>query len=147
VGHRYTRASEFLHADLNLRQAAIVLELRVIGHVASRIFGSHRSERDSIESNLRFAPRPHSPALIPVWYNVKIMAHTVIPDQPGPDAGIMAWARYLSELEKLPQDDEGVQFAIQGAMDIIAEPEWLEPEGPKKPSNAALQPTCHLAIQ
>ncbi len=134
MGHCYTRASEFLHADLNLRQAAIVLELRVIGHVTSRIFGLHRSERNSIEANLRFAPRPHSPAPIPVWYNVKIMAHTVIPDQPGPDAGIMAWSRYLSELEKLPQDDEGVQPAIQGARDMIAELEWLEPEGPKKPS-------------
>ena len=58
------------------------------------------------------------------------MAHTAIPDQPGPDAGIMAWARYLSELEKLPQDDEGVQAAIQGARDMIAELEWVEPEGP-----------------
>ncbi len=46
----------------------------------------------------------------------------------------MAWSRYLSELEKLPQDDEGVQVAIQGARDMIAELEWLEPEGPKKPS-------------
>ncbi len=69
-----------------------------------------------------------------VWYNIKVMAHTVIPDQPGPDTGIMAWSRYLSELEKLPQDDEGVQLAIQGARDMIAELEWLEPEGPKKPS-------------
>ncbi len=57
------------------------------------------------------------------------MAHAAIPDQPGPDAGIMAWARYLSELEKLPQDDEGVQAAIQGARDMIAELEWVEPEG------------------
>jgi hypothetical protein len=64
-----------------------------------------------------------------VWYNLKIMAHAVIPDQPGPAAGIMAWARYLSELEKLPQDDEAVQTAIQGARDMIAELEWLEPEG------------------
>ncbi len=61
------------------------------------------------------------------------MAHTAIPDQPGPDAGIMAWARYLSELEKLPQDDEGVKAASQGARDMIAELEWLEPEGPEKP--------------
>ncbi len=64
-----------------------------------------------------------------VWYNVKVMAHTVIPDQPAPDTGIMAWSRYLSELEKLPQDDEGVRLAIQGARDMIAELEWLEPEG------------------
>ncbi len=71
---------------------------------------------------------------LPVWYNVKVMAHTVIPDQPAPDAGIMAWSRYLSELDKLPQDDEGLQLAIQGARDMIAELEWLEPEGPKKPS-------------
>ena len=62
------------------------------------------------------------------------MAHTVIPDRPGPDACIMAWSRYLSELEKLPQDDEGVQLAIQGARDMFAELECLEPEGPKKPS-------------
>ena len=64
-----------------------------------------------------------------MWYDLKIMAHTVIPDQPGPDAGIMAWSRYLSELEKLPQDDEAVQTAIQGARDMIAELEWVEPEG------------------
>ncbi len=51
-----------------------------------------------------------------------------------PDAGIMDWSRYLSELEKLPHDDEGVQPAIQGARDMIAELEWVEPEGPKKPS-------------
>ena len=61
------------------------------------------------------------------------MAHAAIPDQPGPDAGIMAWSRYLSELEKLPQDDKGVQAAIQGARDMIAELEWVEPEGPEKP--------------
>ncbi len=59
----------------------------------------------------------------------------------------MDWSRYLSKLEKLPHDDEGVQLAIQGARDMIAELEWLEPEGSKKPSYAALQPTCHLAIQ
>ena len=63
-----------------------------------------------------------------VWYNLKIMAHTVIPEQPGPEAGIMAWSRYLSELEKLPQDDEAVQAAIQGARDMIAELEWVESE-------------------
>ncbi len=68
-----------------------------------------------------------------VWYNLKIMANTVIPDQPGPGAGIMDWSRYLSELEKLPQDDAGVQAAIQGARDMIAELEWVEPEGPGKP--------------
>ncbi len=45
----------------------------------------------------------------------------------------MAWSRYLSELEKLPQDDEDVQTAIHGARDMIAELEWVEPEGPEKP--------------
>ncbi len=69
-----------------------------------------------------------------MWYNLKIMANTVIPEQPGPEAGIMAWSRYLSELEKLPQDDEAVQIAIRGARDMIAELEWVEPEGPEKPS-------------
>ena len=64
-----------------------------------------------------------------MWYSLKIMADTVIPDQPGPDAGIMAWSRHVSELEKLPQDDEGVQAAIQAARDMIAELEWVEPEG------------------
>ena len=64
-----------------------------------------------------------------MWYNLKIMTPTVIPDQPGPDAGVMAWSRHLSELEKLPQDDEAVQAAIQGARDMIAELEWVEPEG------------------
>jgi hypothetical protein len=83
-----------------------------------------------------FVPFPAGTKLVtlPVWYNVKVMAHTVIPDQPAPDTGIMAWSRYLSELEKLPRDDEGVRLAIQGARDMIAELEWLEPEGPKKPS-------------
>ena len=69
-----------------------------------------------------------------VWYNLKIMVNTVIPEQPGPDAGIMAWSRYLSDLEKLPQHDAGVQIAIQGARDMIAELEWVEPEGPGKPN-------------
>ncbi len=69
-----------------------------------------------------------------MWYNAKIMGQIVIPDQPSPASGIMAWSRYLSELEKLPQDDEAVQTAIQGARDMIAELEWVEPEGPKKPS-------------
>ncbi len=68
-----------------------------------------------------------------MWYDAHIMGHIVIPDQPGPDAGIMDWSRYLSELEKLPQDDEGVQVAIQGARDMIAELEWLKPEGPENP--------------
>ncbi len=68
-----------------------------------------------------------------VWYDDNIMGHIVIPDQPGPDAGIMDWSRYLSELEKLPQDDNGVRVAIQGARDMIAELEWLKPEGPEKP--------------
>ena len=66
-----------------------------------------------------------------VWYDANIMGHIVIPDQPGPDAGIMEWSRYLSELDKLPQDGEGVQVAIQGARDMIAELEWLKPEGPE----------------
>ncbi len=65
AGQRYTRASELLYAGSNFRQTAIVLELRAIGHTASRIFGLHRSERNSIEANLRFAPRPHSPATMP----------------------------------------------------------------------------------
>ena len=65
--------------------------------------------------------------------DANIMGHIVIPDQPGPDAGIMDWSRYLSELDKLPQDDEGVQVAIQGARDMIAELEWLKPEGPENP--------------
>ena len=55
MGRRYTRALEFLHANLNFRQAAVILELRVFGHVASRIFGLHRSELDSIEAEPRFA--------------------------------------------------------------------------------------------
>jgi len=67
-----------------------------------------------------------------VWYDANIMAHIVIPDQPGPDACIMDWSRYLSELDKLPQYDEGVQLAIQGARDMIGELEWLKPEGPEK---------------
>ena len=62
------------------------------------------------------------------------MADTVIPDPPGAGSGIMDWSRYLSDLEKLPQDDEGVQAAIQRARDMITELEWLEPEGPEKPS-------------
>ncbi len=57
------------------------------------------------------------------------MVHIVFPDQPGTDAGIMDWSRYLSKLEKLPQDYEGVQVAIQAARDMIAELEWLKPEG------------------
>ncbi len=68
-----------------------------------------------------------------VWYDGNIMGHIVIPDQPGPDAGIMDWSRYLSELDKLPQDDEGVRVAIQGVRDMIAELEWLKPEGPENP--------------
>ena len=56
MGRSYTRAIELLHADLNLRQAAVVLELRVFGHIDSRIFGLHRSERNSIEANPCFAP-------------------------------------------------------------------------------------------
>ena len=56
VGRRYARALELLHADLNLRHAAVVLELRVFGHIDSRIFGLHRSERNSIEADPRFAP-------------------------------------------------------------------------------------------
>ncbi len=56
------------------------------------------------------------------------MADTVIPEQPGPEAGIMAWSRHLSELEKLPQDDADVQAAIQAARDMIADLEWVEPE-------------------
>ncbi len=56
MGHRYTRALELLHADLNFRQAAVVLELRVFGHIDSRFFGLHRSERHSIEAEHRFAP-------------------------------------------------------------------------------------------
>ncbi len=48
-----------------------------------------------------------------MWYDANIMGHIVFPDQPGPDAGIMDWSRYLSELEKLPQDDDGVRAAIQ----------------------------------
>ena len=68
-----------------------------------------------------------------VWYSVKTMADTVIPDSPGAGAGIMDWSRYLSDLEKLPQDDESVQIAIQGARDMIAELEWVEPEGPEEP--------------
>jgi hypothetical protein len=59
------------------------------------------------------------------------MGQIVFPDQPDPDAGIMDWSRYLSELEKLPQDDDGVQVAIQGARDMIAELEGLKPEGPQ----------------
>ena len=69
-----------------------------------------------------------------MWYSVKTMADTAIPDPLGAGAGVMDWPRYLSELEKLPQDDEGVQAAIQRARDMIAELEWLEPEGPEKPS-------------
>ena len=61
------------------------------------------------------------------------MGHIVIPDQPGPDAAIMDWSRYLSELDKLLQDDEGVQIAIQGARDMIAELERLMSEGPENP--------------
>ncbi len=68
-----------------------------------------------------------------MWYDAKIMGQIVFPGQPGPDAGIMDWSRYLSELEKLPQDDEGVQVAIQGARDMIAELEWLKPEGLENP--------------
>ena len=45
----------------------------------------------------------------------------------------MDWSRYLSELEKLPQDDEAVQIAIRAARDMIAELDWVEPEGPEKP--------------
>ena len=56
MGRRYTRAIELLHADLNLRQAVVVLELRVFGHIDSRIFGLHRSEWNSIEADPRFAP-------------------------------------------------------------------------------------------
>jgi hypothetical protein len=41
VGRRYTRATELLYADLNLRQAVVVLELRVFGHIDSRIFKLH----------------------------------------------------------------------------------------------------------
>jgi hypothetical protein len=41
---------------LNFRQAAVVLELRVFGHIDSRFFGLHRSERHSIEADPRFAP-------------------------------------------------------------------------------------------
>ena len=67
-----------------------------------------------------------------MWYSVKTMADTVIPDPPGAAAGIMDWSRHLSEVEKLPQDDAGVQAAIQAARDMIAELEWLEPEGPEK---------------
>ena len=58
MGHRCAGASELLHADLYVWHAAIVLELRVIGHVASRIVqvfhwqhwqtdGPHQSERVS----------------------------------------------------------------------------------------------------
>ena len=56
VGHRDTCALELLHADLNLRQATVILELRVFGHVYSRNFGLLRSERNSIEAEPRFAP-------------------------------------------------------------------------------------------
>ena len=66
-----------------------------------------------------------------MWYDANIMGHIVFPDQPDTDAGIMDWSRYLFKLEKLPQDDEGVQVAIQGARDMIAELEWLKPEGPR----------------
>ena len=55
-GRRYTRALELLHADLNLRQATVILELRVFGHIDSRIFGLLRSERNSIKAEPRFAP-------------------------------------------------------------------------------------------
>ena len=55
-----------------------------------------------------------------VWYSVKTMADTVIPDSPGAGAGIMDWSRYLSDLEKLPQDDESVQIAIQGARAVVS---------------------------
>ena len=56
MGRSYTLAIEILHADLNLRQAAVVLELRVFGHFDSRIFGLHRPKRNSIEANPCFAP-------------------------------------------------------------------------------------------
>ena len=69
-----------------------------------------------------------------MWYSAKTMADIVIPDSPGAGAGIMDWSRYLSDLEKLPQEDEAVQIAIRGARDMIAELEWVEPEGPEKPS-------------
>ena len=56
MGRSDTRAFELLHADLNLSHAAVVLELRVFGHIDSRIFGLRRSERNSIEANPCFAP-------------------------------------------------------------------------------------------
>ena len=56
MGRRYTCAIELLHADLNLRQAAVVLELRVFAHIGSRIFGLHRSEWISSEADPCFAP-------------------------------------------------------------------------------------------
>ena len=62
MGRSYTRASELLDADLNLRQAVIVLELQGNGHFASRIIGLRRSLRNSIVVNLRLTARPHSPA-------------------------------------------------------------------------------------
>ncbi len=86
-------------------------------HIAEQTEDAHAARR----VRLSF---PHRPAEV-----VRIMGHAVIPDQPGPDAGIMAWSRHLSELEKLPQDDGAVQAAIQGARDMIAELEWVEPEG------------------
>ena len=39
MGRRNTHATELLHADLNLGQAVVVLELRELSHIASRSLG------------------------------------------------------------------------------------------------------------
>ena len=81
VGHRCTRASELLHTDLYVWQAVIVLELRVIDHVASRIvqaFDGLRRQTDGSDQSERISSAP-MPAAISLIFAAKMKSFSCRP--------------------------------------------------------------------
>ncbi len=49
------------------------------------------------------------------------MPFTYVIDSPSPFAPLPEWRRFLTRLERLPQDDDGVRFALESAQRRIAE--------------------------
>lgn len=57
------------------------------------------------------------------------MPFTYVIDSPSPFAPLAEWRRFLARLERLPQDDDGIRFALESARRKITE---LETKFPKQ---------------
>ena len=55
------------------------------------------------------------------------MPFTYVIDTPSPFAPLPEWRRFLARLERLPQDDDGIRFALESAHRRIAEFETSPP--------------------